>query len=81
VSQIAVLATPGAAFVLSGSVSSLDMHSGSFILIDPKDDKSYEVFFDASKLPESRAIREGDHLRVIANFDSGRYVANAFTAN
>lgn len=80
-SQIAVLATPGSAFIFTGNISSLDMHSGSFILIDPKDDRSYEVFFDASQLPASKMLREGDHLRVIANFDSGRYVASSLTVN
>jgi len=80
-SQIAVLATPGSAFIFTGNISTLDMHSGSFILNDPKDDRSYQVFFNASQLPASKTLHEGDHIRVIANFDSGRYVASSVTVN
>jgi hypothetical protein len=80
-SQIAVLATPGSSFIFTGNISALDMHAGSFILTDPKDDRIYQVFFDASQVPASKTLHEGDHVRVIANFDSGRYVASSLTAN
>jgi len=78
-SQIAVLATPGSAFIFTGNISTLDMHAGSFIMNDPKDDRDYQVFFDPSALPASTTLREGDHIRVIAKFDSGRYVASSLT--
>lgn len=78
-SQIAVLATPGSAFIFTGNISSLDMHAGSFTINDPKDDRDYQVFFDASALPANTTLREGDHIRVTANFDSGRYVASSLT--
>jgi hypothetical protein len=80
-SQVSVLATPGAAFIFSGSIASLDMHAGSIILTDPQNDQSYQVSFDPAKLPESRNLREGDHLRVTADFDGTRYVASALTVN
>ena len=78
-SQIAVLATPGSAFIFTGNISTLDMHAGSFIMNDPTDDRDYQVFFDPSTLPASTTLREGDHIRVTANFDSGRYVASSLT--
>jgi hypothetical protein len=80
-SQLAILATPGSAFVFSGSISSLDMHRGSLVLVDPQDDQSYQVSFDAAKLPASRKLREGDHLKVTANFDGTRYVASALAVD
>lgn len=80
-SRITVRATPGSAFVFNGSISSLDMHAGSLVLIDPKDDRSYQLYFDPAKLPATRTIHEGDHLRVTASFDGARYVASALAVN
>lgn len=79
--QIAVLATPGSTFVFSGNLSSLDMHSGSLVLVDPRDDKSYQIVFDPTQLPASRNLHEGDSVRVIATFDGTRYVARAIAFN
>lgn len=79
--QIAILATPGSAFVFNGNLSSLDMHTGSLVLVDPRDDKSYQIFFNATQLPASRKLHEGDSIRVVATFDGTRYVARALTFN
>lgn len=80
-SQVAILATPGSTFVFSDNIASLDMHSGSSILFDPQDAKSYQVSFDPAKLPESRKLREGDHLKMTANFEGTRYVASALAVD
>lgn len=79
--QIAILATPGSTFVFSGNLSSLDTHSGSLVLVDPRDDKSYQIFFDSTLLPASRDLHEGEHVRVIATYDGTRYVASVLTFN
>jgi hypothetical protein len=81
VSQIDVLATPGFAFVFSGNLSTLDVHSGLLVLIDPRDNKSYQVSFDSASLPTSNDLHPGDHVTVTANFDGIRYVASAITVN
>ncbi len=76
-SQIAILATPGSAFVFSGNVAFLDVPSGELVLLDPHDGKNYKIFFDSGRFPMSRDIHEGSHVTVTANFDGARYVANA----
>src|ERR1035438_8045459 len=58
-SQITILAIPGSAFVFSGNLSSLDMHSGFFVLVDPRDEKSYQIFFDSARLPASQRLQIG----------------------
>jgi hypothetical protein len=78
-SRIAILAAPGSIFVFGGSLSSLDLHSGVLILVDPRDQKSYQIFFDASKLPASQSLHEGDEVRVTTTYDGSRYVAGAIT--
>jgi hypothetical protein len=67
--------------VFGGSLSSVDMHSGVLVLADPRDQKSYQIFFDASKIPTSQTLREGDEVRVTATFDGSRYVAGAIAVN
>jgi hypothetical protein len=80
-SRIEILATPGSAFMFSGNLSSLDMHTGLLILIDPRDEKSYQIVFDPSKFPTSQTLHEGDSLRVAATFDGSRYVAGSIAVN
>jgi hypothetical protein len=48
--------------------------------VDPRDEKSYEIFFDSSKFPTSQSLHEGDNLRVTTTFDGARYVAGAIAA-
>lgn len=79
--QIAILATPGSEFVYSGNVIFLDLHSDLLVLVDPRDDKSYKIFFDPSRFPVSVDLREGVHVKVTTNFDGVRYIASAITAN
>ena len=81
VSQIAILATPGTAFVFVGNVVFLDLHSGLLALVDPRDQRRYEVFFDSARFPMSREIHEGADVTLTADFDGSRYVARAITIN
>lgn len=80
-SKIAVLATPGSAFVFTGKVVFLDLHTGVLALVDPRDDKRYEISFDPGHFPVSRDIHEGSTVTVTANFDGVRYAASALTVN
>ncbi len=80
-SKIAVLATPGSAFVFTGKVVFLDLHTGVLALVDPRDDKRYEISFDLGHFTASRDIHEGSTVTVTANFDGVRYAASALTVN
>jgi hypothetical protein len=81
VSQIAILATPGTAFIFVGNVVFLDLHSGLLALVDPRDERHYEVFFDSARFPLSGEIHEGADVTLTADFDGSRYVARAITIN
>jgi hypothetical protein len=80
-SQISILARPGSAFVFVGNVTVLDMHSGVLSILDPVDNKTYQISFDSASLPATRTLRPGNHIMVTADFDGARYVANAITIN
>lgn len=73
--QITILATPGSTFVFSGTLSSLDMHTGVLVVIDPRDSQSYRIFFNPSRLSVARNCHLGDHIRVTAIYDGARYTA------
>jgi len=79
--KIAVLASPGSAFVFSGNVIFLDLHTGLLSLVDPRDDKHYEISFDPARLRLSRDVHEGTAVTVTASFDGARYSASAVTVN
>lgn len=79
--QIAILATPGSAFVFSGNVVFLDLHSDLLVLVDPRDNSSYKISFHPADFPMSRNLHEGAHVTVTANFDGSRYVASAIKIN
>ncbi len=79
--QIKVLAVPGAAFVFSGSISLLDMRTGIMVLVDPRDGKSYQIRFDADRIPAGESLRSGAGVTVSATYDGARYNASAITVN
>lgn len=74
--RITVLATPGRAYIFSGRVTFLDTRAGKMAIVDPRDQKSYDISFD----PRSSVIgnvREGATVIVTAVFDGTRYSASA----
>ena len=73
--QVTVLAMPGSSFVFTGKLVSLDMHAGQMMMIDPRDQKSYQVSFNPEQLPASENLHVGDLVRVNASFDGKRYEA------
>ena len=79
--KIAVLAIPGAAFVFTGDISALDLHSGILVLIDSIDDKEYQVSFDSVRLQASKSLHIGDRVMIAAQFDGTRYVASTIHAD
>jgi hypothetical protein len=74
-SHITVLARPGSSFVFSGAITSLDVHAGLLVVVDPRDDKNYQINFDSTRIPGSENLRSGDHVRVTASFDGTVYTA------
>jgi Domain of unknown function (DUF5666) len=79
--HVTVLARPGSSFVFSGKLSSIDMHSGLLVLVDPRNDTSYQISFDPAGIPASEHLHSGDQVRVTANFDDGHYTATEISAS
>lgn len=79
-SKISVLAIPGAAFAFNGNISSLDLHKGHMVLVDPRDQRSYDISFNASRLPAGQELHLGEHVSVKAEYDGTNYMADRITA-
>jgi hypothetical protein len=79
--QIKVLAVPGAAFAFTGNISYLDMRSGIMVLVDPRDEKSYQIHFDSARLPASQSLHPQSNVTVTATYDGSQYAANTITMN
>ncbi len=75
-----ILAVPGSTFVFSGKLSSLDLHTGRLVIVDPRDKKAYPIDFDPSLLPVMRTLHEGLTVKAVARFDGARYMASEITA-
>ena len=74
-SRIVVLATPGSKFVFSGSLVSLDTHSGTMTILDPRDDQTYLIQFAPGSLSSIQSLHPGQHVRVTTEYDGTRYFA------
>lgn len=79
VSKINVLAVPGATFEFSGTIASLDIGTGTLVLIDPRDDHSYQIQFYPSEISGSQDLRIGQHVRLSASYNGASYIASEIT--
>jgi hypothetical protein len=77
--KITVYAVPGSAFAFSGSIAFLNTGQGRLVLVDPRDQKSYEIAFNTARLPAGQTLHLGDHVSVKAEYDGTHYVASEIT--
>jgi uncharacterized protein DUF5666 len=77
--QVSILAAPGARFTFVGRVDFVDLLHGFFVLVDPRDNKNYELHFDPTVRALYQDIRVGADVIVSAGFDGRRYTAKSIT--
>jgi len=81
VQHVTVMAVPGSTFLFGGNVSFLDLASGSLVLADSRDGKSYRIYFESSRFPAAAKLHVGDTVTVTASYEGSRYVATAIALN
>ena len=79
--QISILASPGTVFVFTGRIDHIDLRRGLLVLTDPRDNKSYDVYFDPASRHMTRDLRPGVDVTVQAGFDGKRYQSREITVN
>jgi hypothetical protein len=81
VQQISILASPGTVFYFTGRVDHIDLRRGLLVITDPRDNKSYDVYFDPASRHTARELRPGVDVIVQATFDGSRYQSRQITVN
>jgi len=79
--RITVLAVPGARFAFFGNVSFLDWNSGLLVLVDPRDQRRYEIHISPSQVPTGKSLHSGESVTVAANYDGRQYMATSISVN
>ena len=79
--EVSILALPGTEFGFAGRVSTLDLRAGVLVLVDPRDNKSYEIRFDPAAVHVVGDLQEGTDVTVTASFDGTRYTAGTIAVN
>ena len=77
--RITLLATPGSTFVFSGSLIAVDVHGGSMTLLDPRDNRSFQIAFNLGAIPSIQNVHAGQRVRITAEYDGTQYVARDVT--
>jgi hypothetical protein len=77
--RITVLATPGSTFVFAGNLVSLDTRAGTMMVLDPRNDQTYQIGFNAGSLASLESLHPGQHVRVTAAYDGKGYLAETIT--
>jgi hypothetical protein len=78
--NVTILATPGSQFVFSGNLVTLDMHAGTMVVLDPRDDQSYQIEFNSGTMASLPNVHTGQRVRVSAEYDGTRYLAHDVAA-
>jgi hypothetical protein len=73
VREISILASPGATFAFAGRIEHLDLRRGLLVLVDPRDNKSYEMSFDPAARNLIRDLKQKADVSVQTVFDGRRY--------
>jgi hypothetical protein len=78
-SVISVVAQEGEMFTFAGRVAHLDMRSQLVVLETGADHRTYDIYFDSTRMTSTTLLREGREVTVTAMFDGARYVGKTLS--
>lgn len=78
-SRVVVLAVPGSSFIFTGDITELNIATGSLVLVDPRDQRSYQISFIPSEFSVAGSLRIGERIRLTATYDGTSYTATDIT--
>ena len=50
------------------------------MVLDPRNDQTYQIGFNPGSIASIQTIRPGQHVRITAAYDGKRYLAESVTA-
>lgn len=77
--EITLLATPGSQFIFSGNLISLDVRAGNMVLLDPRNNQTYQITFAPGSISSLEDVHRGQRLRVTAQYNGTQYLAQDVT--
>jgi hypothetical protein len=77
VRRISILAVPGSTFYFVGRVAHLDLSRGLLVVVDPRDQRNYDIHCDPSLLRAHAELHEGAQVSVATTFDGSQYAARS----
>jgi hypothetical protein len=73
--EIIVLAKPGDEYIFAGTVTSLDMRTGTLAVDNLSDEQNYEIHFDPATVSNIHDLKVGSEISTHAMFDGKMYKA------
>jgi hypothetical protein len=70
-----VLAKPGDEYIFAGTVTSLDMRTGTLAVDNLSDEQNYEIHFDPATVSNIHDLKVGSEISTHAMFDGKMYKA------
>ena len=78
--EISVFAAPGTNLIFRGHLSSLDLHTGRLVMVDPETDQIHTISFDPTVFPVAKDLHKGSNVKVAATFTGATFVATDIKA-
>ena len=72
--SVSVYATVGTTLTFRGHVSSIDMHTGKLVMIDPETDQIHTISFDPVAFPKTSDLQKGATVKAEALFTGSAFV-------
>jgi hypothetical protein len=72
--SVSVYATVGTTLTFRGHVSSIDMHTGKLVMIDPETDQIHTISFDPAAFPKTRDLQKGASVKAEALFTGSAFM-------
>ena len=71
-----MLAKPGDVYIFAGTVTHLDMRTGTVAVQNRSDEETYEIHFDPASLRDREQLQVGSEITTHATFDGKQYKAD-----
>lgn len=72
--SVSVYATVGTTLIFRGHVSSIDMHTGKLVMIDPDTDQIHTITFDPAAFPKTNELQKGASVKAEALFTGSAFM-------
>jgi len=77
--SVSVYATVGTTLTFRGHISSIDMHTGKLVMIDPETDQIHTISFDPAAFPKTGDLHKGARVKAVVLFTGSAFMLTQLT--